>query len=82
MMNCLYHDQDIHPLTIRLTQQTFGKNFDDKGSLMQQTPAIQQAFLDYLSQPPLIGLTLTKMGRDSKIKGLITAGNLLMIIKK
>ena len=74
MMDCLYHNQDIHPLNICLTQQTFGKNFDDKGNLLQQTPAIQQSLFDYLSQFPLIGLTLTKMGRDSKIKGLITAG--------
>lgn len=31
MMDCVYHNQDIHPLNMSLTQQRFSKDFDEKG---------------------------------------------------
>ena len=37
MMDCLYHNQDIHPWNMSLTQQRFSKNFDEKGRFCMGT---------------------------------------------
>lgn len=58
MVDCLYHNQDIHPLNMTLTQQRFSKNFDEKGYFCMGTNCNLTATKSSISRS-LIGLPVS-----------------------